>query len=84
MLNQHLNICLASLFCFKSKKSKVLTADDIAKFLNEAPDNQYLITKISKQKFNSDIVGACRGGELNSPKVINIHINKLFTHISLH
>lgn len=32
---------------FKSKKSKILTSEDIKKFLNEAPDNQLLMTKVS-------------------------------------
>ena len=33
---------------FTSKKSKTLTADEISKFLNDAPDEQYLATKVNK------------------------------------
>jgi len=32
---------------FKSKKSKVLTSTDIKKFIDEAPNIQYLVTKVS-------------------------------------
>lgn len=32
---------------FRSKKSKVLSSDDIEKFIKDAPDNQYLATKVS-------------------------------------
>jgi hypothetical protein len=31
---------------FKSKKSKVLSADHIRKFIDEAPDHKYLATKV--------------------------------------
>jgi len=31
---------------FVCKKSKVLTSDEIKKFINEAPDNKYLATKV--------------------------------------
>lgn len=31
---------------FQSKKSKILTSNDIERFLNEAPDDQYLATKV--------------------------------------
>lgn len=31
---------------FKSKKSKIFSSDEISKFLNEAPDSQYLLTKV--------------------------------------
>lgn len=30
------------------RKSKVLSPNDVEKFLNEAPDSQYLATKVSK------------------------------------
>lgn len=32
---------------FKSKQTKVLTPNDIERFLNEAPDNQFLATKVT-------------------------------------
>lgn len=32
---------------FRSKKLKVLSFDDIEKFIKDAPDNQYLATKVS-------------------------------------
>ena len=32
---------------FKSKKSKILTAEDINKFIKEAPDYKYLFSKVS-------------------------------------
>lgn len=31
---------------FTSKKSKVLSKEDVNKFLNEAPDDDYLLTKV--------------------------------------
>jgi len=31
---------------FKSKKSKILTSSDTKKFIDEAPDIQYLVTKV--------------------------------------
>lgn len=32
---------------FTAKKSKVFTAEDVNKFLNEAPDAEYLLLKVS-------------------------------------
>lgn len=31
---------------FKTKKSKIFTADNVTKFLNEAPDDKFLATKV--------------------------------------
>ncbi len=40
---------------FKAKKSKILTAADIKKFIQEAPDSKYLLSKVStKYKYNVD------------------------------
>ncbi|XP_063972557.1 uncharacterized protein LOC135160192 [Diachasmimorpha longicaudata] len=46
---------------FKSKQTKVLTPNDIERFLNEAPDNQFLATKVA---LIFGIIGACRRQEL--------------------
>ncbi|XP_071569295.1 uncharacterized protein [Temnothorax nylanderi] len=54
---------------FKSKKSKVFTSNEIQKFLNEAPDDQYLATKVA---LIVGIAGACRGNELTKLNVENI------------
>ncbi|XP_011301821.1 uncharacterized protein [Fopius arisanus] len=35
---------------YKSKQTKVLTPTDIERFLNEAPDNQFLATKVKLKK----------------------------------
>lgn len=32
---------------FKSKKSKILSASDVRRFINEAPDSKYLATKVT-------------------------------------
>lgn len=36
---------------FESKKSNVLTPENINKFLNEAPDNEHLDKKVTKKNF---------------------------------
>ncbi|XP_024889909.1 uncharacterized protein LOC112466187 [Temnothorax curvispinosus] len=54
---------------FKSKKSKVFTSNEIRKFLNEVPDDQYLATKVA---LIIGIAGACRGNELTKLNVENI------------
>ncbi|XP_073955259.1 uncharacterized protein [Choristoneura fumiferana] len=46
---------------FKSKKSNVLTSENITQFLNEAPDDRYLATKIA---LILGVNGACRSTEL--------------------
>ncbi|KAL0869286.1 hypothetical protein ABMA27_007548 [Loxostege sticticalis] len=46
---------------FTSKKSKILTSDEVEKFLNEAPDDRYLATKVA---LIFGVVGACRREEL--------------------
>ncbi|XP_043465336.1 uncharacterized protein LOC122500461 [Leptopilina heterotoma] len=46
---------------FKSKKSNTLTAQEVEKFLNEAPDETYLSLKVA---LIMGISGACRTDEL--------------------
>lgn len=48
---------------YNSKKSKVLSLNDIEKFLTEAPDNRYLATKVA---LIFGITGACKRQELNN------------------
>ncbi|XP_073956428.1 uncharacterized protein [Choristoneura fumiferana] len=48
---------------FYSRKSKVLTPNEVEKFIKEAPDNQYLATKVA---LIFGITGACRRQELNN------------------
>lgn len=60
---------------FRSQKSKVLTSNNVEKFINEAPDDQYLATKVA---LIFGITGACRRQELN-----NILINDIETHGSM-
>ncbi|XP_073941147.1 uncharacterized protein [Choristoneura fumiferana] len=53
----------------KSKKSKVLTAQNIETFLNEAPDYHFLLLKVV---LVFGLSGACRGKELLTLTVDNI------------
>ncbi|XP_046630008.1 tyrosine recombinase XerC-like [Neodiprion virginianus] len=46
---------------FVSKKSKVLSSENVEKFLTEAPDREYLTTKVA---LIFGISGACRSNEL--------------------
>ncbi|XP_033224842.1 uncharacterized protein LOC117177887 isoform X2 [Belonocnema kinseyi] len=46
---------------FVSKKSKTLTSEQIAKFLTEAPDHQYLVTKVA---LIFGVTGALRKSEM--------------------
>ncbi|XP_011687447.1 PREDICTED: uncharacterized protein LOC105449760 [Wasmannia auropunctata] len=54
---------------FKSRKSKTLTAEEIKKFLDEAPDNKYLDLKTA---LIFGICGACRREELTKVTIDNI------------
>ncbi|XP_033222706.1 uncharacterized protein LOC117176560 [Belonocnema kinseyi] len=61
---------------FKSKQSKILSSNDIEKFLHEAPDHQYLATKTA---LIIAITGACRRDELYSIKVDDVKdFNSMF------
>ncbi|XP_033222705.1 uncharacterized protein LOC117176559, partial [Belonocnema kinseyi] len=61
---------------FKSKQSKILSSNDIEKFLNEAPDHQYLATKTA---LIIGITGACRRDELYNIKVDDVKdFNSMF------
>ncbi|CAK1588890.1 unnamed protein product [Parnassius mnemosyne] len=46
---------------FTTKKSKILTSNEVERFLNEAPDDRYLATKVG---LNFGVVGTCRREEL--------------------
>ncbi|CAK1597504.1 unnamed protein product [Parnassius mnemosyne] len=46
---------------FTTKKSKILTSSEVERFLNEAPDDRYLATKVA---LIFGVVGACRREEL--------------------
>ncbi|KAJ8976468.1 hypothetical protein NQ317_012418 [Molorchus minor] len=48
---------------YKAKKSKIFTADEVKKFINEAPNNVYLATKVA---LIIGIMGSCRVRELHS------------------
>lgn len=54
---------------YKSKKSKILTAIDVNKFLNEAPDQDFLFMKVV---LIFGISGACRKQELKNIKITDI------------
>ncbi|KAL0881723.1 hypothetical protein ABMA27_001517 [Loxostege sticticalis] len=57
---------------FTSKKSKILTSDEVEKFLNEAPDDRYLATKVA---LIFGVVGACRREELANITLKDISIS---------
>lgn len=46
---------------YEPKKSKILTMENVKKFLNEAPDEDFLLMKVV---LIFGINGACRRGEL--------------------
>ncbi|KAJ8978130.1 hypothetical protein NQ317_014185 [Molorchus minor] len=54
---------------YKAKKSKILTTDQIAFFLSQANDDEYLMIKIA---LIFGISGACRGDELTNLRVDDI------------
>ncbi|XP_043283728.1 uncharacterized protein [Venturia canescens] len=54
---------------FTSNKSKVFTSENIQKFLSEAPNSQYLATKVA---LIFGISGACRSNELVKIKLDDI------------
>lgn len=51
---------------YKPKKSKVFTSEEITKFLKEAPDNEYLLSKVI---LIMGILGACRRDEIYKMKI---------------
>ncbi|CAI6366167.1 unnamed protein product [Macrosiphum euphorbiae] len=65
---------------FKSKKSKVLTSTDIKKFIDEAPNIQYLVTKVV---LIFGITGACRREELSNITINDIQDFGSMLHIKL-
>ncbi|XP_046615650.1 UTP--glucose-1-phosphate uridylyltransferase isoform X1 [Neodiprion virginianus] len=48
---------------YEAKKSKALTLDNVKKFLSDAPDKTYMVTKVA---LIFGLFGACRNGELCS------------------
>ncbi|XP_051172337.1 uncharacterized protein LOC127288739 [Leptopilina boulardi] len=54
---------------FISKKSKVLTSQEVKKFLKDAPDEIHPVTKVA---LIFGVFGACRGGELVNIKIQDI------------
>ncbi|XP_034939961.1 uncharacterized protein [Chelonus insularis] len=54
---------------FKSTKSRVLSSENIEKFINEAPDEVYLVTKVA---LIFGIMGACRSQELKNCTIDDI------------
>ncbi|XP_015523067.1 uncharacterized protein [Neodiprion pinetum] len=57
---------------YHGKKSKVLTSNDVENFLNNAPDNQYLATKVA---LVLGVTGACRREELCNLTIKDIDDN---------
>lgn len=57
---------------FRSKKSKIFSSEEVKKFLTEAPDDKYLLTKVV---LIFGIAGSCRKDELT-----NIKLQDLETH----
>lgn len=54
---------------FTSNKSKVLTSEEVQKFLTEAPDHVYLATKVA---LFFGVFGACRSHELVNVKIQDV------------
>lgn len=54
---------------FRPKKSKILSPDDVEKFLSNAPDNIYLLHKVATI---FGIAGACRREELTNLLIENV------------
>ncbi|XP_008217133.1 dihydrolipoyllysine-residue acetyltransferase component 2 of pyruvate dehydrogenase complex, mitochondrial isoform X1 [Nasonia vitripennis] len=54
---------------YQSQKSKTLTTEDVKRFLTEAPDDRYLLTKVV---LICGIAGACRKDELTNMKIQHI------------
>jgi integrase len=54
---------------FRSKKSKVLSREDVLRFFSEAPDEIFLLVKIV---LVMGIAGGCRVGELVNMKIDDV------------
>lgn len=65
---------------YKPKKSKTLERPEIEKFLNEAPDDEYLLMKVA---LIMGISGACRCDELVNLKIENIQDKGKYFHVVL-
>ena len=57
---------------YKPKKSNVLTSEQVTKFMMEAPNNQWLLSKVI---LSIGIFGACRNDDL-----VNLSINDIQDH----
>ncbi|KAJ8976469.1 hypothetical protein NQ317_012419 [Molorchus minor] len=62
-INNGVNIEKYKFLNYKAEKAKIFTADEVKKFLNEAPSNVYLVTKVA---LIIGIMGSCRMRELHS------------------
>ncbi|KAK9732029.1 hypothetical protein QE152_g13185 [Popillia japonica] len=65
---------------YKGKKSKILEADDIIKFLTQAPDDVYLFMKVITI---FGVHGATRSDELHKLKVSDVDDRKSVMVVSL-
>nr|XP_015839881.1 PREDICTED: uncharacterized protein LOC107398858 [Tribolium castaneum] len=54
---------------YKPKKSKTLSSENIKEFIEKAPDEKYLVTKVA---VIMGIMGACRSQELHAMKLEHI------------
>ncbi|XP_047997099.1 uncharacterized protein LOC125234756 [Leguminivora glycinivorella] len=68
-------------FSFKSQQSEVLTEDNILQFINEAPDEKYLATKVA---LIIGVGGACQPYELTDLTVDDIKTNGDLMSVHVH
>ncbi|XP_031359091.1 uncharacterized protein LOC116182690 [Photinus pyralis] len=54
---------------YKPKKSKVLTREEMDRFLKDAPNDKYLLSKVV---LTLGVAGACRGNELCTSKITDV------------
>jgi integrase len=66
---------------YETKKSKILSQDDVSKFLTEAPGDTFLLIKVA---LIFGLYGACRSEELRKLNVGNIEDTGFILVVTLH